>query len=129
MPPPSVRSLVPELSPEMDLILFRALAKDRAQRFQTMAELRDALLDPNRYASAAPIVGIPDDLSGVARAASPMSRSEMDIRAKMGGGFGSGSGGGDRQTGGRHAAAAVLPGTGVNIEALNPHKRASLALL
>src|SRR5450432_645151 len=80
MPPPSVRSLVPELTPELDLILFRALAKDRTQRFQTMAELRDALLDPNRYASAAPVVGIPDDLSGVARAASHMARSEMDIQ-------------------------------------------------
>jgi len=74
----------PELSPELDLILFRALAKDRSQRFQTMAELRDALLDPNRYASAAPVVGIPDDLSGVARAASPMARSEMDISGKLG---------------------------------------------
>ena len=83
MPPPSVRSLVPELTPELDLILFRALAKDRTQRFQTMAELRDALLDPNRYASAAPVVGIPDDLSGVARAASPMARSEMDIQSKL----------------------------------------------
>ena len=84
MPPPSVRSLVPELTPELDLILFRALAKDRTQRFQTMAELRDALLDPNRYASAAPVVAVPDDLSGVARAASPMARSEMDIQNKLG---------------------------------------------
>src|SRR6185436_1374798 len=98
MPPPSVRSLVPELTPELDLILFRALAKDRTQRFQTMAELRDALLDPNRYASAAPVVGIPEDLSGVVRAASPMARSEMDISSKLGPGtpanYGSGSGGG-----------------------------------
>ncbi|HEY4185863.1 MAG TPA: serine/threonine-protein kinase [Polyangia bacterium] len=77
MPPPSVRSIVPDLSPELDLILFRALAKDRAQRFQTMGELRDALLDPHRYASSAPVVDIPDDLSGVARAASPMARSEL----------------------------------------------------
>src|SRR3954470_6651836 len=104
MPPPSVRSLVPELTAEMDLILFRALAKDRTQRFQTMAELRDALLDPNRYASAAPVVGIPEDLSGVARAASPMARSEMDISSKLGqgtpAGFGSGSGNGRvRQSG------------------------------
>src|SRR5499427_5247664 len=98
MPPPSVRSLVPELTPEMDLILYRALAKDRTQRFQSMAELRDALLDPNRYASAAPVVGIPDDLSGVARAASPMARSEMDIQSKLGPGFGS-EGGVIRQSG------------------------------
>jgi tRNA A-37 threonylcarbamoyl transferase component Bud32 len=129
MPPPSVRSLVPELSPEMDLILFRALAKDRTQRFQTMAELRDALLDPNRYASAAPIVGIPDDLSGVARAASPMARSEMDIGAKMGGGFGSGSGGGVVQAGGGHAPSTFRQGMGEIIEDLTPKKKTSRVVM
>ena len=64
MPPPSTRSVVPELPDYLDLILFRALAKDRDQRFQTMAELREALLDPERYLSSAPEIGIPDDLSG-----------------------------------------------------------------
>ncbi|HXU04032.1 MAG TPA: serine/threonine-protein kinase [Polyangia bacterium] len=88
MPPPSVRSLNEELPEEIDLILYRALAKDRDQRFQTMAELQAALLDPQRYASSAPVIGIPDDLSGVARAASPMARAEMDARSKIG--FGSG---------------------------------------
>ena len=34
------------------------------------------------------MIGIPEDLSGVARAASPMARSEMDARSKIG--FGSG---------------------------------------
>jgi tRNA A-37 threonylcarbamoyl transferase component Bud32 len=125
MPPPSVRSLVPELSPELDLILFRALAKDRTQRFQTMGELRDALLDPNRYASAAPLVGIPDDLSGVARAATPMARSEMDIAAKIG--FGSGSDGVVRQSGG--APSTFRQGMGEIIEDLTPKKRTSRALL
>jgi eukaryotic-like serine/threonine-protein kinase len=126
MPPPSVRSLVPELSPEMDLILFRALAKDRTQRFQTMAELRDALLDPNRYASAAPIVGIPDDLSGVARAASPMARSEMDIAAKLG--FASGSGGGVVQTGG-NGPSTFRQGMGEIIEDLTPKKKTSRVVM
>jgi hypothetical protein len=126
MPPPSVRSLVPELSPEMDLILFRALAKDRTQRFQTMAELRDALLDPNRYASAAPIVGIPDDLSGVARAASPMARSEMDIAAKLG--FASGSGGGVVQTSG-NGPSTFRQGMGEIIEDLTPKKKTSRAVM
>jgi len=125
MPPPSVRSLVPELSPELDLILFRALAKDRTQRFQTMGELRDALLDPNRYASAAPLVGIPDDLSGVARAATPMARSEMDIGAKIG--FGSGSDGVVRQSGG--APSTFRQGMGEIIDDLTPKKRTSRALL
>ena len=78
MPPPSLRSVVPELPEYLDLILYRVLAKDRDQRFQTMAELRDALLDPEGYSQSAPEVGIPDDLSGIARAASPMARAEMD---------------------------------------------------
>ena len=88
MPPPSVRSINNELPEELDLILYRALAKDRDQRFQTMSEFEAALLDPQRYASSAPVIGIPEDLSGVARAASPMARAEMDARSKIG--FGSG---------------------------------------
>jgi len=127
MPPPSVRSLVPELTPELDLILFRALAKDRTQRFQTMAELRDALLDPNRYASAAPVVGIPDDLSGVARAASPMARSEMDIQNKLGANFGSGNDGIIRQSG--TAPSTFRQGMGEIIEDLTPKKKTSRVLL
>jgi len=127
MPPPSVRSLVPELTPELDLILFRALAKDRTQRFQTMAELRDALLDPNRYASAAPIVAVPDDLSGVARAATPMARSEMDIQSKLGPGYGSGGDGVVRQSG--TAPSTFRQGMGEIIEDLTPHKKTSRALL
>jgi serine/threonine-protein kinase len=126
MPPPSVRSLVPELSPELDLILFRALAKDREQRFQTMAELRDALLDPNRYASAAPVVGIPDDLSGVARAASPMARSEMNIQDKLGPGFGSGEGI-VRPAG--HGPSTFRQGMGEIIEDLTPKRKTSRVLL
>jgi len=84
MPPPSVRSINEALPEELDLILYRALAKDRDQRFQTMAEFEEALLDPQRYASSAPVIGIPDDLSGVARAASPMARSELEARSKIG---------------------------------------------
>ena len=83
MPPPSVRSVVPELPEFMDAILFRALAKDRDQRFQTMAELRDALLDPERYASSAPEIGVPEDLSGIARAAAPMARADIEARSAL----------------------------------------------
>jgi serine/threonine-protein kinase len=126
MPPPSVRSLVPELSPELDLILFRALAKDRTQRFQTMAELRDALLDPNRYASAAPVVAVPEDLSGVARAASPMARSEMDIQNKLPANFQSGNDGIPRPTGA--APSTFRQGMGEIIEDLTPKRKTSRAL-
>ena len=127
MPPPSVRSLVPELSAELDLILFRALAKDRTQRFQTMAELRDALLDPNRYASAAPVVAVPDDLSGVARAASPMARSEMDIQNKLGPNFQSGNDGVPRPTGA--APSTFRQGMGEIIQDLTPKRKTSRVLL
>jgi serine/threonine protein kinase len=127
MPPPSVRSLVPELSAELDLILFRALAKDRTQRFQTMAELRDALLDPNRYASAAPLVAVPEDLSGVARAASPMARSEMDIQNHLGANFQSGNDGVPRPTGA--APSTFRQGMGEIIEDLTPKRKTSRVLL
>jgi serine/threonine protein kinase len=126
MPPPSVRSLVPELSPEIDLILFRALAKDRTQRFQTMGELRDALLDPNRYASAAPLVAVPDDLSGVARAASPMARSEMDIQNKLGPAFGSGNG---VVRASNNGPSTFRQGMGEIIEDLTPKRKTSRAVL
>ena len=84
MPPPSVRSVVPELPEFMDPIMYRVLAKDRDQRFQTMADLREALLDPERYASSAPEIGIPDDLSGIVRAAAPMARAELELRSALG---------------------------------------------
>ncbi len=118
MPPPSVRTINEELPEEVDLILFRALAKDRAQRFQTMAEFEEALLDPTRYASSAPVIGIPDDLSGVARAASPMARSEMDARSKLG--FGSGLDV-DRPPGG--IPSTFREGRGELIDRLIPRKK------
>jgi serine/threonine protein kinase len=127
MPPPSTRSVVPELPDYLDLILFRALAKDRDQRFQTMAELREALLDPERYLSSAPEIGIPDDLSGIARAAAPMSRSEMDVRASQLVGVGSGL---DGETGARGDIPSTFrEGRGELIENLIPKRRSSQAIL
>jgi tRNA A-37 threonylcarbamoyl transferase component Bud32 len=77
-PPPSARSIAPELPPAIDLILYRALAKDRAHRFPSMAEFQAALLDPERYAASAPRLGIPADAPGAARAAGSMTRAERD---------------------------------------------------
>jgi tRNA A-37 threonylcarbamoyl transferase component Bud32 len=79
MPPPSVRSIVADLHRAFDAVLYRALAKDRDQRFQTMRELRDALAAPEAYAAGAPTAVMPEDSSGIARAAKPMTRSEIDI--------------------------------------------------
>ncbi len=42
-PPPPARSLNPSLSPQMEAVLARALAKERGDRFQTATELVSAL--------------------------------------------------------------------------------------
>ena len=80
MAPPAARSIVPELPLALDAILSRALAKDPAQRFQSMAELRTALLDLDGYAASLPEVGVEEDLSGRVRAAWPMARSDINLR-------------------------------------------------
>ncbi|HEY2903059.1 MAG TPA: serine/threonine-protein kinase [Polyangia bacterium] len=51
---PPARSIVPDLAPEIDAIVFRALSKNPGQRFQSMDEFRAALLNPARYASRRP---------------------------------------------------------------------------
>jgi serine/threonine protein kinase len=81
--PPAARGIVPDLPPALDLILFRALAKDPKARFQTMLELQQALLDPDRYASTEPVTGVHDDLTGRVRVASPMTRTEINQRANV----------------------------------------------
>jgi len=127
MPPPSVRSVVPELPEYLDLILFRVLAKDRDQRFQTMSELREALLDPEGYCASAPAVGIPDDLSGIARAATPMARAEMDQNLSQIG-YSSGLGGPSEKTPGG-TPSTFREGRGELIENLIPKRRSSQAIL
>jgi eukaryotic-like serine/threonine-protein kinase len=54
MPPPAPRSLNGQLTAAHEAILLRALAKRREDRFATMRQLRDALLDPERYLATAP---------------------------------------------------------------------------
>ena len=109
MPPPSVRSVVPELPEYLDLILFRALAKDRDAALPDdggaaggAAATRGATL------SSAPEIGIPDDLSGIARAAAPMARSEMDApledRLRLGAGHRPSRRAGSRRRSARGAA-------------------------
>jgi hypothetical protein len=98
MPPPSVRSVVPELPEYLDLICTGSSQRTATSASRTMAELEEALREPIRYINNAPEIGIPDDLSGIARAATPMARSEMDARSKIG--FGSGLGSGDKPPGG-----------------------------
>ena len=77
--PPAARSLVPDLPPSIDALLSRALAKDPAHRFQSMADFREALLQPESYASAVPAPVGDDDLSGRFRAAQPAARTAMSV--------------------------------------------------
>jgi serine/threonine protein kinase len=78
--PPAARSIVPDLPNSIDSILFRSLAKDPAQRFQTMTEFREALLDPERYGSLDPVPSrLYEELTGRVRAAKPMARTELAL--------------------------------------------------
>ena len=76
---PSVRKINPQVSAAVEVILFRALAKDRNDRFQSMEDFREALLDPEAYLETVPEFGLPAELTGVTRLAAPMSRSEMNF--------------------------------------------------
>jgi serine/threonine-protein kinase len=78
MPPPAARGLVASLPQALDAILARALAKDPADRFPTMAAFRAALLDPASVAVAgAPPDPVADDLSERVRRAQPMARGTL----------------------------------------------------
>jgi serine/threonine-protein kinase len=52
--PPAPRGLNPAIPPSVEQILLRCLAKPPGARFQTMGELREALLDPEKYLHTSP---------------------------------------------------------------------------
>lgn len=52
--PPGPRGLNPAIQPSVEQVLLRCLAKPVHARFQSMAELREALLDPESYLRASP---------------------------------------------------------------------------
>jgi len=76
---PSARKINPAISGAVEMILFRALAKERDSRFQTMHEFREALLDPEDYVAGSPALTVPPELTNVNRMAAPMSRQEMSF--------------------------------------------------
>lgn len=102
---PSARKINPAISAAVEMLLFQALAKDRSDRFQTMHEFREALLDPEGYLAGAPSVGVPAELTGVTRLAAPMARRDMTFDSTVD--FGSHPGGG----GGVVGRPAVGPST------------------
>ena len=63
-PVPSPRGINPRLSPSHEAIVFRALAKNRDERFHGMEDFRMAMLDPERYALSPSIVPTPGPLAG-----------------------------------------------------------------
>ena len=83
-PIPLARDIVPELSPGLDLILHRAMAKNRDDRFPTMADFRAALLDPEGYAADALRMSASRPVGGGARATGTMSRQELDRASQIG---------------------------------------------
>jgi serine/threonine-protein kinase len=52
--PPAPRALNPHIPPSVEQLLLRCLAKHPDARFQTMMQLREALLDPEAYLHASP---------------------------------------------------------------------------
>jgi eukaryotic-like serine/threonine-protein kinase len=93
-PVPSPRAINPLLPPSLEAIILRALAKPREQRFQTMEEFAEALLDPERYASAVPQFAatqpIPHAPTLMSAGATPDGRADSVVSGRVIFGHGSG---------------------------------------
>jgi serine/threonine protein kinase len=80
---PSARSLVPELSPAIEQILYRAMAKKPEDRFQNMGELQTAMLDPEGYAATAPVPSSgPGSFSGASQGGGQQPAGSMTRAAR-----------------------------------------------
>jgi eukaryotic-like serine/threonine-protein kinase len=73
--PPAPRGLNPHIPPSVEQVLLRCLAKVPDARFQTMMELREALLDPETYLRASPPIA-------AARSVAP-GEAKIDPRTVM----------------------------------------------
>jgi serine/threonine protein kinase len=82
---PSARRINPAISAAVEMILFRALEKERDARFQTMHDFRDALLDPEGYLAESPSHGMPAQVTGITRLAAPMARRDMPVATPISG--------------------------------------------
>lgn len=73
--PPSLRELNPKISPEYEEVVFRALRKDPADRFQSYPELIDSLLPPTEpmLAAVRPSSAVPQSWAWPAAAAAGLT--------------------------------------------------------
>lgn len=77
-PPPAPRGFHPGIPPSVEQIILRCLAKPPEARFQSMGELHQALLDPERYLAAGPPV-MPAASPGPHAGALPMDVPDTQI--------------------------------------------------
>jgi serine/threonine-protein kinase len=90
-PAPSPRSINPSISPALEAIVMRALAKGRENRFQTMESMASALADPEAYLESAahplpPVAsGAPTQLSlgGSGPSATPAFPADAAVSGKV----------------------------------------------
>lgn len=73
--PPAPRALNPRIPPAVEQVLLRCLVKQPEGRFQTMQQLREALLDPEAYLRASPPMA-------AARSVAP-GEAKVDARTVM----------------------------------------------
>jgi eukaryotic-like serine/threonine-protein kinase len=76
-PPPAPRALAAQVPPSVEQIILRCLAKAPDSRFATMKDLREALLDPDRY-----LAGSPPVMVSAPTSASPEARTMFGARAE-----------------------------------------------
>ena len=110
---PSPRAINPRLSLAHEMLLLRALAKNRDERFHGMEDFRVAMLDPVRYALSPSIVPTPGPLAGYGTATVPapsrLTHSQPDDELTIGADVELGSRTAPMPSTFREAAGAVEP--------------------